>query len=455
MNINKKFDRIKQWTNEKMGAEAKTGVSEEFKALEMEMTLRHEGMEKLQKSMTTYVKSLSKREEIEDKEKLLPVGYLAQTMINHGEDFEPDSEFGNCLIAMGRTNERISRTQETYVVNATNGWLESLERSLAMMKEYQAARKKLENRRLAYDASLSKMSRAKKEDFRVEEELRSQKAKYEESSEDVLRRMQDIKEAEAESVADLGAFLDAELEYYDRCRDELLQLKRDWPAGATPSPSQRRPNGRSRSNTAHSLNTPHVYHERFAAYEEPPTPELEPPPRPAIRSASRVGSASRVDSRLDTHDEYPDPISPSSRPSYGRSNTFQGPTSIYRETTPVASLRQSSVPNEREVGSLRASLRPTSRIITHAADIFHDPSDDSTHNSASPDHSYGERSVSPATSQGSYQSYTSRSASFSNNLTPGNARKGPPPPPPSRAKKPPPPPPMKRADISAGGISRY
>ncbi|KAL3419529.1 bar domain-containing protein [Phlyctema vagabunda] len=231
MNINKKFDRIKQWTNEKMGAEAKTAVSEEFKALEMEMTLRHEGMEKLQKSMTIYIKSLSKRNEIEDKEKILPVGYLGQTMIHHGEDFEPDSEFGNCLIGMGRTNERIARTQETYVVNATTGWLESLERSLAMMKEYQAARKKLENRRLAYDASLSKMTKAKKEDFRVEEELRSQKAKYEESSEDVLRRMQDIKEAEAESVADLGAFLDSELEYYDRCRDELLKLKRDWPAG--------------------------------------------------------------------------------------------------------------------------------------------------------------------------------------------------------------------------------
>jgi hypothetical protein len=110
-------------------------------------------MEKLHKSMTVYVKSLSKRNEIEDKEKILPVGYLGQTMIHHGEDFEPDSEFGNCLIggfadprvglhadriiAMGRTNERIARTQEVYVANATNGWLESLERSLAMMKEYQ------------------------------------------------------------------------------------------------------------------------------------------------------------------------------------------------------------------------------------------------------------------------------------------------------------------------------
>lgn len=43
MNINKKFDRLKQWTGEKMGQESKTAVSEEFKALEMEMTLRHEG----------------------------------------------------------------------------------------------------------------------------------------------------------------------------------------------------------------------------------------------------------------------------------------------------------------------------------------------------------------------------------------------------------------------------
>lgn len=56
-------------------------------------------MEKLHKSMTTYVKSISRREEVEDREKLLPVAYLGQTMIHHGEDFEPDSEFGNCLIS--------------------------------------------------------------------------------------------------------------------------------------------------------------------------------------------------------------------------------------------------------------------------------------------------------------------------------------------------------------------
>lgn len=93
------------------------------------------------------------------------------------------------------------------------------------------------------------MQKAKNEDFKVEEELRAQKAKYEETSEDVFRRMQDvnsvlsaltvidadklqIKEAEVDSISDLGAFLDAELGYYDRCREVLLQLKRDWPAAS-------------------------------------------------------------------------------------------------------------------------------------------------------------------------------------------------------------------------------
>lgn len=74
------------------------------------------------------------------------------------------------------------------------------------------------------------MQKQKKEDFRLEEELRSQRIKYEESSDDVYRRMGEIQDSEAESMANLGAFLDAELEYHDRCRDILLNLRKKWPA---------------------------------------------------------------------------------------------------------------------------------------------------------------------------------------------------------------------------------
>lgn len=49
--------------------------------------------------MTAYVKTLSKRNEGNDREKILPVAYLGSTMVSHGEDFENDSEFGQCLIS--------------------------------------------------------------------------------------------------------------------------------------------------------------------------------------------------------------------------------------------------------------------------------------------------------------------------------------------------------------------
>ena len=54
-------------------------------------------MERLQKSMNQYIKAVSKRTEVDDKEKTLPVAYLGGAMISHGDDFELDSEFGQCL----------------------------------------------------------------------------------------------------------------------------------------------------------------------------------------------------------------------------------------------------------------------------------------------------------------------------------------------------------------------
>ena len=66
-------------------------------------------MEKLQKSMNIYMKAISKRAEIEDKEKTLPVAHLGGTMISHGEDFELDSEFGQCLTGQFFPIPRASR----------------------------------------------------------------------------------------------------------------------------------------------------------------------------------------------------------------------------------------------------------------------------------------------------------------------------------------------------------
>lgn len=52
MNVNKKLDRLKQWGKERMGGEIKTDTSDEFKMLEIEMQLRHDGTIRLSLAWT-------------------------------------------------------------------------------------------------------------------------------------------------------------------------------------------------------------------------------------------------------------------------------------------------------------------------------------------------------------------------------------------------------------------
>lgn len=93
-------------------------------------------MVRLQSTMNAYVKWLTQRDNLSG-EKGVPTAVVARTMIAHGEDFDRDSQFGNCLIEMGRANEQVANIQEQYANDATRYWLDSVERSVAMMKEYQ------------------------------------------------------------------------------------------------------------------------------------------------------------------------------------------------------------------------------------------------------------------------------------------------------------------------------
>ena len=163
---------------------------------------------------------------------------------------------------MGRTNERIGRIQETYVTDATTSWLESLERSLAQMKDYQVS---LQNTHKTMSDHYSRHERSwkavdwpmihlwlrcrkrRKRITKLKKNCGHRKPSTKKPARTftagcrtwVLHKLfptvakltiAKIKEVEADSVADLGAFVDAELKYYDRCRDVLMQLKQSWPA---------------------------------------------------------------------------------------------------------------------------------------------------------------------------------------------------------------------------------
>jgi hypothetical protein len=409
----RRIDRAFQWAGEKMGSEAKTTHSDDFRMLEAEMALRNDGTEKLQKSMSAYNKWISRRcDAFEDKERASPIGFLGRTMTAHGETFDQESEFGNCLVAMGSANERVAALQDAYVDTVAVTWMEHLERNVAMMKEYTAARKKLENRRLAYDASTTKLEKARRDDYRIEEEVRMNKAKFDETTEDVFRRMQDIKDAEPESIDALTSFLDAELEYHERAAEELRRARQAWTTGAAPSVASpqvgARRGNRSRSNTARSWQEPR----QAAVYEEAePVPAL--PVRPSM-NRSPTSSRAAPPQPPSNNNLHP------TRPMITRASTSDGRTALVDAHRGVSGHRLSRIATDSGTYGGR-----------HHDDVFADDASTAS-GSGSPD--WGERSASPATSYGSM----SRSASAMGN------RKAPPPPPPNRAKKPPPPIPTKR-----------
>lgn len=298
---------------------------------------------------------------------------------------------------------------------------------------------------------MGRVHKAKRDDFRLEEELRGAKAKYEESSEDVLRRMQDIQDMEAESTRDLTHFLDAELEYHERAAEELRRVRQNWPSNASPSysPVERRPTQRSRASTTQSYNDRLSRTSTFEA-ESSTAPPVRMPVRPA-------------NSRMPSFTQQADGpvVRPTiGKPSHTASGSFQGGATLTRERgasvscTPTATHSMAT-----NVGALRGQLRPVSRIMTapiqagaardnnHNNDVFADRDDDSgASDTGSP--SWGNRSTSSSTtSVGSLSRTPSHNAAVGgsgnfNGL--GGLKKAPPPPPPSRAKKPPPPVPARR-----------
>ncbi|OLL24278.1 Meiotically up-regulated gene 137 protein [Neolecta irregularis DAH-3] len=192
------------------------------------MAMRQAGMDRLFSSMQIYIKVISKKIEGDDREKTLPVDSLGQSMICHGEEFAQESAFGQTLLKLGVAEQKMSRIQSNLVTRTTDSTLNQIERSLIQMKDYQTAKKKLESRRLAYDAASNKTKNSKKEDAKLEEELRTAKTRFEETSEDVQNRMDQIQDSESDTLFALTDFMEAQLEYHTRCQSILQQLKNGW-----------------------------------------------------------------------------------------------------------------------------------------------------------------------------------------------------------------------------------
>ncbi|KAI0060153.1 BAR-domain-containing protein [Artomyces pyxidatus] len=239
---------------EVISSKDKSAVTDETREIEHEIDLRREGVRRLHIAAGQYHRNISKKklsEALDDPDKFLPRDALGIVMITHGEEFGEESLFGTSLVKLGRAHCKVATLQEAFGITLQDTYLLSLTRIGDQIKEYEAERKKLETRRLNYDAALKTMEKinsnkkAKDKDKReAEEELTKAETRYEETSEDVRARIFAIQESEIDQMRELGAFLDNELNFVEQYVSVLRDVRADWvDSGEISKMEYRRPSG--------------------------------------------------------------------------------------------------------------------------------------------------------------------------------------------------------------------
>ncbi|KNF03779.1 hypothetical protein PSTG_02874 [Puccinia striiformis f. sp. tritici PST-78] len=250
MKVNKRIGKLKQWTGEKLGGQQKTELSEDFQSLEQDVELRKLGVEKMYSVSKEYSKHLTKKSEAEgtDTGRVIPIEGLGLVLSNHGDEFGSDSSFGEALVSFGKAHQQMATATSNYTENLNSTWLTSLEKSIAQMSEYTNQRKKLDSRRLTYDAMLAKVQKSKKEKRDLEDDLRLAKNRYEETSEEVQERAIAIQDSEADQMLALTKLLEIQSIWIDDQKRILDDLKRNWV-----DPSAFKSAGSGRKKTAHTF----------------------------------------------------------------------------------------------------------------------------------------------------------------------------------------------------------
>ncbi|CAG8593983.1 8058_t:CDS:2 [Paraglomus occultum] len=243
--MKKNIGKFKQWTGEKLGSSHKTETTYEFKELQQKADARNSGYDKLLVTTNAYLKTIGKKKaSFDDRSRSLPIESLGAAMRVFGEDLGSDSEFGAALVKLGIANEKIASAQLEYLTRVKDEFLEGINAVTTDIKQYQALKKKLESRRLDYDAKQNRVQKSKKEKPEWEEEMQAAKQKYEETLEDLENKINTIFEHEDHSVKDVTSFLDAQFEFFKRGYEILAEVKEDWVEVNSETTSRRPSNSR-------------------------------------------------------------------------------------------------------------------------------------------------------------------------------------------------------------------
>ncbi|KAL1742058.1 hypothetical protein HDZ31DRAFT_44090 [Schizophyllum fasciatum] len=321
--------KLRQWAGEVIASREKTTVSDELQELEQDIELRRAGAKRLSYAAEGFHHFLAKKkanEAIDSGEKLLPIDTLGVAQITHGEEFE--SPYGEALTKLGRAHCKVATLQETFALQFEDTYLASLRSLLDDIREYDVQRKKLESRRLSYDAAHTKLEKLKgskkdKERKEAEEELERAQFRFEEAEEDVRAHIHQIQESEASLLREVTVFLDSEIKYVKNWLEILEETREDWPETkrilATDNAPVRKLSTSRASHTrqASSLSraTAGVLSRSISSkrWDKPPTPDSSDEEE-AADSKSRSRAASLSHSRSGSRADVRPPSRPPSRP---------------------------------------------------------------------------------------------------------------------------------------------
>ncbi|SAM07262.1 hypothetical protein [Absidia glauca] len=263
----KNFGKFKQWTGERLGASKVTLQTEDFQQLDAETENKRTGFEKVNEASEQVYDQLSKKKPspYDTKVKCAPLESLSNCWIGHSSDFNDDSPLGVALVNLGQTEAQIALLQEEFATTIKTDYIGVLEQGLQHYKDYYALKKKLESRRLDYDAKLSRLNKSKKEKPEWDQEMQAAKAKYEECEHLILEKMATLQDYEIDHCTALSHLMKSQLAYHQRSVDLLNELCNHMPSPAIdhssrpPMPPITRSsttNGSSHSANSYSLSSP-------------------------------------------------------------------------------------------------------------------------------------------------------------------------------------------------------
>ncbi|KAH8421067.1 hypothetical protein KR222_009701 [Zaprionus bogoriensis] len=254
------ISRVVQLTEEKLGTTERTEYDLHFQNLAERADVTKSWTEKIVRD-TESVLIPNPQNRVEDfifekiekskPKRLSNLEHLALDMIEAGGDFGQDMPYGQALIKVGQTEQKLGQCEHDFIATSGICFTQPLRKFLeGEMKTIGKERGILETKRLDLDACKNRVKKARsmlgqqaKDGIspeavleQAERDLRVAQAEFDRQSEITKLLLDGISTSQASHLRHLHAFVQAQVRYYRQCGDVMDQLQRELANLGGPTP---------------------------------------------------------------------------------------------------------------------------------------------------------------------------------------------------------------------------